>query len=259
MSKLKEEYYLKSVANALEILSIVAKKKNARLSEIVSEVPVSKAAVFRMLYTMTKKGFVDKNETTGEYRLGYRVFALGTRVIGYDLLRNQLTPFLEELSRLTGETANVGILDGMEVIHANSVLSTQALRLDIKIGDREPAYSTALGKVLLAHTDWDEIKTQLSTAQLKPFTPNTITNLSELRTELEKTRQQGYAIDNEETYSGIRCIAIPIRDVNNLVFAGLSISAPKSRFPMEKVPDYRAYLQRTGDDIHSFINENMIG
>lgn len=258
MTSSDRRYYLTSVANALQVLTILATCEEAGVSEIASKAGLSKSASFRLLYTLRSKGFVHQSKATDKYRLGYRVFAIGMRVKGQDLLGQQLTPFVEELSKQCAETANVGVLEGANVVHVNTVVSRQALRLDVKTGDREPAHSTALGKILLAHQDWDDVRALLMATKLRRLTPHTITALPKLRAELEASRKRGYALDNEETYPGIRCIAVPIHDQRARIIAALSISAPSSRFSDEKVPSHYDLLRSTAKSIRSFLGMNLL-
>lgn len=252
-----DKYYLGSVGNAFDVLGVLSERGEAGISELGKELSLSKAAIFRLLYTMKSKGFVHEDMTTKKYRLGYRLFTIGTRVRDQDLMGQQLTPFLQDLAAESGETANVGIPEGSEVVHVNTVISSQALRLDVKIGEREPLYSTALGKILLADMSEEDVRARLGTARLRRLTPNTITSLSALKVELQTIRKQGYAIDNEESYPEIRCVAVPLRDSSGHVIAALSISGPASRLPLEKVPAHLPMLSRTSAAIEAFLRTNL--
>ena len=246
-------YFLTSVGNALDVLVALGARDGAGVAELAAELGVSKTAAFRLLYTLKTKGFVDQDRGTSKYRLGYRVVALAARVKDRDLLGGPITPFLESLATDSGETANLGIREDLDVVHINTVNSSNLLRLDIKIGDREPLYSTALGKILLAHMERDELEVLLGRLNPRQLTPNTITHLPRLKAHLLTVLKRGYALDNEESYPGIRCIAVPVRDAPGRVFAALSLSAPISRFPRGRVPTLYRLLMRTAGAIHALL------
>lgn len=252
------KYHLSSVGKALEVLMFLAEYGEVGVTEIASNVDCSKATVFRLLYTLKSKGFVYQNKETNKYRLGYRIFAIGMKVKGQDLLGEQITPFIKRLSAKSGETVNVGVLEGSEVVHVNSIVSDQHLRLDIKIGDRESVHSTALGKILLAYKNWNDARAILEKIELQKFTPTTITDLSGMKDELETVRKRGYALDNEESYRGIRCIAVPLYEGKGHLVAALSLSAPASRFDDEKVSVYHQLLVETACEIQAFLGKNLL-
>ncbi len=131
---------------------------------------------------------------------------------------------MRELSRLTKETIHLGALDEDSIVYIHKIDSMYNLRMYSRIGRRNPLYSTAIGKVLLAWRDLDEVKQILEGVEYKRSTERTITSTEALLPVLDQVREQGYGEDNEEQEEGLRCIAVPVFDCFGVVIAGLSIS-----------------------------------
>lgn len=131
---------------------------------------------------------------------------------------------MRELSRLTKETIHLGALDEDSIVYIHKIDSMYNLRMYSRIGRRNPLYSTAIGKVLLAWRDRDEVKQILDGVEYKQSTGRTITSTEALLPLLDEVRAQGYGEDNEEQEEGLRCIGVPVFDRFGVVIAGLSIS-----------------------------------
>ncbi len=149
---------------------------------------------------------------------------------------------MREISRLTKETIHLGALDEDSIVYIHKIDSMYNLRMYSRIGRRNPLYSTAIGKVLLAWRDRDEVKQILEGVEYKRSTERTITSTEALLPVLDQVREQGYGEDNEEQEEGLRCIAVPVFDRFGVVIAGLSISFPTLRFSEERLQEYVAML-----------------
>lgn len=141
------------------------------------------------------------------------------------------------------------MLDGGQVLYMAVLESPHAFRLVSKIGMRRPLYSTALGKALLAFAPDEEKSHLLSSLHFHPHTPHTIANLTQLKRELEKVRRQGYALDNEESVVGARCLAAPILNSEGDAVAAISLSAPISRIGTEKTGAFAAAVKDASAEI----------
>jgi IclR family transcriptional regulator, KDG regulon repressor len=163
-------------------------------------------------------------------------------------LRTEALPELRELCQRTNETVHLAILDDGEVIHIDKEVTQQTIRMFSAIGKRGPAHCTGVGKVLLAHLPPDELLGVLSRKPLRRFTDNTITRTAALREELARIRQRGYAIDDTQHETDIRCAASPVRDHTGRVIAAISLTAPTIRMSRARIepmaPLVRTYADR---------------
>jgi IclR family KDG regulon transcriptional repressor len=140
------------------------------------------------------------------------------------------------------ETVNLAFLDGNEVVYVDKVESVQALRMDLAIGRRVPAYCTALGKVFLAYQTEGEVHRYCRETSFKSLTERSITSEKELIKNLDLIRKEQVAIDDREIDNGIRCIAAPIRDDSGSVIAAVSIAGPSIRLTIERLKTFRQPL-----------------
>jgi IclR family acetate operon transcriptional repressor len=136
-------------------------------------------------------------------------------------------PYLAELVQATGETANMAMMDGDEIVYVAQVPSTHPMRMFTEVGRRVMAHRTGVGKVLLAQLPNNDIERLLTRTGMPASTPRTITSTSELLTQMEEIRRQGYAIDDGEQEIGVRCVAVPVPGAPTLI--ALSVSGPEAR------------------------------
>jgi DNA-binding IclR family transcriptional regulator len=231
-------YRIQAIERAVAILNAFsADEPELRVAQLAERLELHKSTVHRFLVNLEAAGMLERNPRNGHYRLGMRIFELGGLVMERMDLWDEALPFLEGLVRDTGETGHLAVLDGGEAIYIERVETRRALRVPSAIGRGYPAHATNLGKVLLSHTDPDEVTRIVSERGLVGFTPNTITNLDELRTELTSIRERGYAVDNEEYDEGLRCIGAPIWDHHGSVVAALGIGGPVTRVTPSRIEE----------------------
>jgi DNA-binding IclR family transcriptional regulator len=191
--------------------------------------------VFRVLNTLEAAGFLEKDPQSGKYRLGLKILDLAGRVWGRHDIRQISSPYMEELARETGEVTHLAVLDGSDIVYLEKRGQGQILTVATRVGGRNPAYASSMGKVLLADLSESELRTVLGRGKLKKLTPNTITEIPRLMEELAHIREQGFALDNEENFPGIRCVGAPIRDAGGRVVAAVSVTVPVQRMNDERV------------------------
>ncbi len=174
---------------------------------------------------MKSLGYVAQEGESEKYSLTLKLFELGARALqNVDLVRSADIQ-MRELSRLTKETIHLGALDEDSIVYIHKIDSMYNLRMYSRIGRRNPLYSTAIGKVLLAWRDRSEVEQILEGVEYKRSTERTITSTEALLKVLDGVREQGYGEDNEEQEEGLRCIGVPVFDRFGVVIAGLSISS----------------------------------
>jgi DNA-binding IclR family transcriptional regulator len=240
---------VKSVARAIKIIECFSESKfELDLSEIVHKTNLPKATVHRILATLKNGGLVSQDLESRKYKLGLKLFELGSLVFGKLKLREAALPFIEELSEKCGETVHLGILDKEEVISIEKADSSFSLRSSIYIGKRAPAYCTGVGKALLAFQPPDKMRLFLQ-SKAKKYTANTITEANKLEEELGRVRKEGFAVDNMEHEEGVRCVAAPIRNYEGKVIASVSISGPSIRITEEKILQLALMVKETARNI----------
>ncbi len=228
---------INSIDRTLQILQLFSlQKPEWGISEISKELNLYKSCIHNTLFTLLNRGFVTQNPNNDKYRLSVKFFEMGSIVLENIDLRKAAHPYMEQLSREFNETVHLGILSDREVLSIEREKSNQGLQHQIYIGKRAPLYCTGVGKSLLAFLNTEKIDRIIHEKGLKKYTENTITNVDKLKKELQQIRKQGYAVDNMEHESGVRCIAAPISDYHGKVIASLSISGPAFRISEEKIP-----------------------
>lgn len=202
------------------------------LGELAARVRLPKGTAHRLLSSLAFFGFARQDPESKKYFLGYKVVELGQRVLNQLDLRRDARPFLMDLAEKTRETIHLVLLDRNEILYLDRVEADEDLRVlrtGSKIGTRTTAHSSAVGKVLLAHLPGGPLEEFLRQKGLPSKTPQTITNQTDFRRHLQRVREQGYAVDDEENEEGVRCVAAPIRNERGEVVAAISISGPSIR------------------------------
>lgn len=238
---------VQSVARALTLLDALGESRSeVGIAELSKQVGFHVSTAHRLLATLIAQGYARQNPETGRYGLGAKAFHLAESYLGQMDLRRTVRPLLERLSRETGETANLVLLDGCEAFYLDKVESPQSLRIFSRIGRRAPLHCTAAGKVLLAGCAWSEVRRMLGQNALERFTPRTIRSVEVLRREVEAARNDGYAMDHEECEEGATCIAVPVRNARGETVAAMSISGPTLRMQPQRLQELTPVVVRTG-------------
>jgi DNA-binding IclR family transcriptional regulator len=204
-----------------------------KLADLARRVELPKATVYRILTTLESRGYLDR-AGNGSYRMAKKLFDLQRSAPLEQILHRAAQPVMERLVASCKETVNLGILDAGEVVVINTVESPQAVRMSSKIGNRRHLHATALGKVLLSGMRDKEIQRLVKLKGLPKVTDETLTTKTGLAAELQKVRQQGWALDNQENEMEGRCIGAPITGPGNRIVAALSISGPVFRMDMAR-------------------------
>jgi len=221
---------LSTVRNAARLLKVFrSREADLGVSELARRLGLGKSTVHRMLTTLVAEGLIEQNPRTGGYRLGIVMFELGEAVRVHMDLHAAVGQVLGELRAQTGESSQVGVLDGHEVVYVDRLESAHSLRLFTETGRRVPVHCTSSGKVLLAYLPAARRQAVLHAAPLTALTPHTITSAEQLVAELGRVRRRGWAEAVNERELGVASIAAPIRDVGGEVVAAISIGVPLAR------------------------------
>ena len=227
---------LKSLRKSIRVMGCFSlEEPRLALSEIARRAELPLSTAHRILATLREAGLVEQEGERDLYRLGPKLFELGSMVLANMEVHREALPFIEELSRESGETVHLGVFDGSRVVSIEKMDSSHGLASNITVGKGAPAYCTAVGKALLAFQP-DPVVEHVCQQGLVRYTPRTITDSARLRKELEKVRSSGYAVDDGEHQPGLRCVAAPIRNYSGNAIASLSISGPAIRISKEAIP-----------------------
>lgn len=205
------------------------------LKNICDATGINKSTAHRFLKHLEREGYLLRTEA-GAYLIGPRLAQMSTCASRSATLQAVARPILAELWRSTQETVNLGVLDHGTLLYVDVMESSHEFRLVSRIGTRRSLHVAALGKVLAAFLPASEYERVLSGIIFQRVTPKTIPNIVQLRTELEKVRRQGYAMDNEEALLGCRCISAPILNSDKVAIGALSVAGPVARVGLDRVP-----------------------
>lgn len=219
---------MSTLQKAFNIVETVVSHQAAGMTfaEIVAATGTPKASAHRILKEMVAMGMLTFAPQTARYRGSLKLASLGSEVTNNFDLRVLVHPHLQALHTATRHTANLGVRDGDAGIFIDKIEAQDyGIKLFSAVGKRFPLYCTAMGKVMLAYLEREEQDAMIGT-RLERFTPNTITDQADLRTELKAVREQGFALDREEITRGVVCVAAPILGSPDNVVGAVSIAFP---------------------------------
>ncbi|TDE41958.1 IclR family transcriptional regulator [Nonomuraea mesophila] len=217
---------VQSVERALDVLEALAEHGGeAGLSEIAARTGLPYATIHRLLRTLLARGYV-RQESDRRYALGGGLVRLGG--IAESMVGEWAQPYLAKMVELSGETANLAVLEGDFIVYVAQAPSPRRLRMFAEVGRRVLPHSTAVGKVLLAGRPASEAVAVFERTGMPRRTPNTIIELGAMLAELERIRSRGYAMDLGEEELGVHCLAVPVWDGDRVV-AAMSVSGPAER------------------------------
>lgn len=226
---------VQSVDRAISILQVLARLGEAGVTEISTELDVHKSTTSRLLSTLEARGLVEQNTRRGQYRLGFGVVQLAggaARKLDLSVISR---PVCEELAELVGETVNIAVRDGNQVVSIDQVIGSPTVTSVNWIGQRTPLHATSAGKVFLANLSPAELKLSLAEG-LPRFTDHTIVDAAVLVGQLDQVRTAGYSFVLEEHERGLVAVAAPIRDVDGRVIAAITIAGPTFRLNIDSIP-----------------------
>ncbi|SFN91821.1 transcriptional regulator, IclR family [Geodermatophilus obscurus] len=243
---------VKSAVRTVEVLEFLAGRQNrpARLREISEALQVPKSSLYALLRTLGKQGWVRTDASGTLYGIGIRALLAGTSYLDTDPYVRLAQQHLDTLRATVEETVHFGRLEGASIVYLATKESGHAHRPYSRVGRQLPAYSTALGKALLAERGADELPRHLP-PDLRPLTEHTLTSRELLLADLAEVRERGYAVDRQENTPGVRCFGFALRYATPAVDA-ISCSVPLSRLTPEHeeqivraMADVRTVLERT--------------
>lgn len=236
---------MQSVDRALALLEELARAgAPLGIGEIAELTGLPQGTAHRLLQSLQARGYVRRD--------GSRKYSLGTAVVRLSdaaqrSLAHSARPFLSQLVELSGETANLAVLEGDDVVYVAQVPSPHTLRMFAEVGRHVAPHSTAVGKVLLAAMPREQVRAVVRRTGLAARTPSTITDLAAFEAELDLVTSQGWAADEEEQEVGVRCVAVPVGGPvggPGPPLAAMSLSGPAERFAAGRTPGLVQDMQR---------------
>lgn len=228
---------IKSVDHALDVLEYLANQQcGVGVTHLAERLGLNASSAHHILKTLQARGFVEQHPTSKLYRLGIRCLAVGQAYLAELDLYAVALPHLKWAARECGETVTLAAFDGPDIVPLAFAPGSHTLRSQGAPASRQNAHATALGKVLLATLTAQELDDFVAGSGLARFTPNTIGTFRQLEAELSRVRQQGYALDLEESELGLCCVGTAVLNHRGETVAAVAISAPSARFGEDRRP-----------------------
>jgi IclR family acetate operon transcriptional repressor len=244
-----EQTTVQALDRALAILKVLADSEGMSLTELSDAAGQAPATVYRVLSTFEAHGMVEVQPATQLWFIGQEAFRIGSAFLGRTSLVEQARAVMRGLMAETGETANLAIADGGQVVFISQVETHEPIRAFFRPGTRGPIHASGIGKALLAYYPEEALERIVRGQGLEAFTARTITDRERLIAELAATRARGWAMDDEERTVGMRCIAAPIFNEFREAVAGVSISGPTDRMAQRGGADFGPLVRAAADRI----------
>lgn len=230
---------VRSVERAVDLLEVLmSSPRPINLAELSGKVGLHPSTAHRLLATLEKRSFIYQDPVSKVYSPGLKLMYPAPGMQQHHILQNLVTPYLQEISRKTGEGASMAIVSGNHAMVVAKAASGRSVDISMLSGVLVPLHCTGVGKIILAYLDPGEVKRIINQEGLPASTLNTITDFDRLQEELQKIQKQGYAVDNEEWETGIRCVAAPVFSSGKNIFGAISVAAPSGRILPAKYPQF---------------------
>ncbi|MBA4021583.1 MAG: IclR family transcriptional regulator [Gordonia sp.] len=225
----RDRDYIQSIERGFAVLlAFDASRPNPTLAELATVTELSRPAVRRILLTLQRLGYVAG--AGGRWSLTPRVLSIGQHYTASHSLADTAMPHLLRIVETVHESASLGVLDGADVVYAARVPVRRIMSINVSVGTRIPAYATSMGRVLLAWSGPDVVRSVVAQSNFDDqLTPSTVSSGAELERELDVVRRQGYALTAQELEVGLISVAAPVRDANGVVVGALACSTSSAR------------------------------
>jgi DNA-binding IclR family transcriptional regulator len=241
---------VQSLDRALDLLEALASAGELGVSELAARTGLVPSTAHRLLSTLVERGYAAQSAAGGRYLIGYKLLELASGLQDrVERLRLAAREHLQAIQRETGETTNLVVLEGREVVYIDKVDGSRSVRLFLEVGRAIPAHTSGAGKAILAWRAPEDVSALLGGAPLARSTRHTITTLDGLHEEFARIRRRGFATDNEEHEEGVACVGTPVFDHRGLAIAALSVSGPTSRILNADTADLGGLLREHAEAV----------
>jgi DNA-binding IclR family transcriptional regulator len=233
-----------AVERALAMLEAVAQEaEGLSNAEISRKLEIPKSSASYILRTLEKQGYLNRNPETGKYRVGLKVLSLSRGALTGIDVREVALPIMRHLMEKTNLTCHLAILDGPDAVYIEKVEPTGFIRMDTWVGRRMRVHATSVGKALVAYIPQERLEKILAERGMEKRTPKTITSVTRLLKDLEKVREHGYAVDDEENNMGARCVGAPIFNQDGRIEASVGLSGTTNQVNPHTMPRILEHLK----------------
>ncbi len=237
----------------IAVLDALEQAHDQSLEQVARGAGLSESTALRYLMSLSKHDFVERNVRTGTFRLGLRLFRLGTLAVDRRDVVGIARPAMELMLKSFGESVNLATRQQGTIVLISVLDSPNPVRKGSRAGETDAWHSTGLGKALLAAMPEAEARDILDGIRLTRFTPNTLASPEQLWKDIESTRARGYAIDDEESNEGLRCVATAIRDHDGNATYAISVSGPKSRMSYSRIQEIGHALSERAAEVSNHL------
>lgn len=243
-----------TINRVLDILEAVARSERPLSpTDLAVQLDIPKASLHRLVSALEEQGYLQTRMNKRGLQPGHRLHRVALGVLASSPMQAQRQAILGTLSEEIGETCNIAVPDGSEMIYFDRAETHWPVRVQLQIGSRVPVCATAGGKMFLSSLPRAKRESLISHIKLVPFTANTILDQELLHEELDTTAARGYALDNEEYIDGMVALAVPITDEDNRLYATLSFHAPCMRIPFAAVTDFLPQIRKATDKLSTLL------
>jgi DNA-binding IclR family transcriptional regulator len=253
-------YKLEGLDRIVAIMDLLGESDSClSLAEICKRMELRKSTAHRALMALEHTGLIER-APGNRYRLGLKLYDMGSRAVEQVDLRERVNPYLRKLALRVGETVHLGVLHRTRIVYLDKVEPiNRRVCVSSRTGTSNPVYSTSMGKAILAYLPPEEAMKIVSEIQFNPFTSKTISSREELLSALDRVRRRGYAIDDEEMEIGTRCVGAPVFDGEGRPIAALSVSGSASRLAAHCVPGIATHVMRFAKDVSLALESRNAG
>ncbi|OZI71941.1 IclR family transcriptional regulator [Bordetella genomosp. 12] len=226
--------YVQSFARGLAVIRAFGPDRaQMTLSEVATVAGLTRAGARRILLTLVQLGYVAQDER--RFSLTPRILELGYAYLSATPLWNLALPYMEEVAENTRESCSVSVLEGADIVYILRLSTHKVMSINLAVGSRLPAWVTSMGRVLLAGLPEAELDRVLAASQIQAYTPATLGSAAQIKQELIRVREQGYACVVQELEPGLQSVAVPIMDRSGRVIAAMNVSGHVSRFSRDEM------------------------
>ncbi|WP_435661285.1 HTH-type transcriptional regulator BhcR [Leisingera caerulea] len=240
---------IQSLDRALDVLDALAGASGMTLTELSTALDQSAATMYRVLATLEARQIVEMEPQSQTWHIGAMAFRLGSAFLRRSSVIERARPVMRELMEATGETSNLGIERGGDVMFVSQVETHESIRAFFPPGTTSPMHASGIGKALLSCFGEDQLTRFLRGRTLEQFTDKTLTSADTLREDLAQIRSRGWSFDDEEKAPGMRCVAAPVFGMQGEVLAGISVSGPAARMPDARINDIGALVRGAAEKL----------
>ncbi len=250
---------VRALDRGVTLLRALSRDTGMILTDIARMVDLPPSTAHRMLVTLQRQGFAEFSESTQQWSVGLEAFRVGNAYLNNTNLVEVARKTLYRLMEETGETANLGIASHGKVVFISQVETDNPIRAFYRPGTRSHMHASGVGKALLSNLPRYEVESVLEKPGLPEFTPNTRTSWKALHADLEISRNRGWALDDEERYLGMRCIASNVHNSFGEAIAAISVSGPTVRFPVETIHELGPRVRQAAQAVTGMIGGKVPG